>query len=115
MLDQLAGVPQLEHKTMFGGIGLYSGEIFFAIVAADVAFFKVDDSNRATYEAIVDRTRCLGLGARRNPPRARDRFIVVQRRRSKVIVLRSQLRDATEEPAELVRAHLRIERPAVVG
>ena len=51
VLDQLARVPQLECKTMFGGIGLYSGEIFFAIVAADELFFKVDDSNRAAYEA----------------------------------------------------------------
>ena len=51
VLDQLARVPQLEHKTMFGGIGLYSGETFFAIVAADELFFKVDDANRAAYEA----------------------------------------------------------------
>ena len=36
---------------MFGGIGLYSGECFFGIVAADELFFKVDDSNRAAYEA----------------------------------------------------------------
>ena len=36
---------------MFGGVGLYSGELFFAIIAADELFFKVDDSNRATYEA----------------------------------------------------------------
>ena len=51
VLDQLARVPQLEHKTMFGGIGLYSGGIFFAILAADELFFKVDDANRAAYEA----------------------------------------------------------------
>ena len=51
VLDQLARVPQLEHKTMFGGIGLYSAERFFAIVAADELFFKVDDTNRAAYEA----------------------------------------------------------------
>ena len=51
VLDQLARVPQLEHKRMFGGIGLYSGEFFFAIVAADELFFKVDDANRAAYEA----------------------------------------------------------------
>ena len=51
VLDQLERVPQLEHKAMFGGIGVYSGEIFFAIVAADELFFKVDDANRAAYEA----------------------------------------------------------------
>jgi len=36
---------------MFGGVGLYSGEQFFGIVAADELFFKVDDVNRAAYEA----------------------------------------------------------------
>jgi DNA transformation protein len=51
VLDQLARVPDLKSKRMFGGIGLYSGERFFGIVAADELFFKVDDSNRAAYEA----------------------------------------------------------------
>ena len=36
---------------MFGGVGLYAGEVFFGIVAADVLYFKVDDSTRAAYEA----------------------------------------------------------------
>ncbi len=51
VLDQLARVPQLRSRRMFGGIGLYSGELFFGIVAADELFFKVDDGNRAAYEA----------------------------------------------------------------
>jgi DNA transformation protein len=51
VLDQLAGVPQLRPKAMFGGVGLYSGERFFGILAADELFFKVDDANRPTYEA----------------------------------------------------------------
>jgi DNA transformation protein len=51
VLDQLAGVPQLRSKAMFGGVGLYSGERFFGIVAADELFFKADDINRGTYEA----------------------------------------------------------------
>jgi DNA transformation protein len=51
VLDQLARVPQLRAKTMFGGIGLYSGDSFFGILAADELFFKVDLSNRAEYEA----------------------------------------------------------------
>jgi DNA transformation protein len=51
VLDQLARVPDLKSKRMFGGVGLYSGERFFGIVAADELFFKVDDSNRAAYEA----------------------------------------------------------------
>jgi DNA transformation protein len=51
VLDQLARVPDLRPKRMFGGIGLYSGERFFGIVAADELFLKVDDSNRPAYEA----------------------------------------------------------------
>jgi DNA transformation protein len=51
VLDQLAGVAQLRSKSMFGGVGLYSGERFFGIVAADELFFKVDDGNRSAYEA----------------------------------------------------------------
>jgi DNA transformation protein len=51
VLDQLAAVPQLRPKAMFGGVGLYSAERFFGILAADELFFKVDDGNRAAYEA----------------------------------------------------------------
>jgi DNA transformation protein len=51
VLDQLAGIADLRSRRMFGGVGLYSGERFFGILAADELFFKVDDSNRAGYEA----------------------------------------------------------------
>jgi DNA transformation protein len=50
VLDQLAGVAELRSRRMFGGVGLYSGERFFAILAADELFFKVDDGNRTAYE-----------------------------------------------------------------
>jgi DNA transformation protein len=75
VLDQLARVPQLRSKRMFGGVGLYSGELFFAIIAADELFFKVDDSNRATYEAagsepfrpLADPTRPVSMSYWRVP------------------------------------------------
>jgi DNA transformation protein len=51
VLDQLARVPQLRSKRMFGGIGLYSGDAFFGILAADELFFRVDDTNRSSYQA----------------------------------------------------------------
>ena len=51
VLDQLAGVDGLRARAMFGGVGLYAEEVFFGIVAADVLFFKVDDTNRREYEA----------------------------------------------------------------
>jgi DNA transformation protein and related proteins len=49
-LDQLSSVQGLRAKPMFGGYGLYAGEAFFGILAADVLYFKVDDSNRPDYE-----------------------------------------------------------------
>ena len=50
-MDQLDAVPGLRAKAMFGGIGLYANEAFFGILAADVLYLKVDDSNRRDYEA----------------------------------------------------------------
>ena len=51
VLDQLSGLRGLRAQAMFGGVGLYADEVFFGIVAADVLYFKVDDSTRAAYEA----------------------------------------------------------------
>lgn len=34
---------------MFGGIGIYSDALFFALIDDDVLFFKVDDANRDDY------------------------------------------------------------------
>jgi DNA transformation protein len=51
VLDQLGGVPQLRARAMFGGVGLYSGETFFGIIAADELFLRTDDSTRPAYEA----------------------------------------------------------------
>lgn len=51
-LEQLGRVrPDLRHRSMFGGIGVYAGEFFFALIADDVLYFKVDDSNRPAFEA----------------------------------------------------------------
>ena len=51
VLEQLAGVESLRPRAMFGGIGLYADDVFFGIIAADVLYLKVDDSNREQYEA----------------------------------------------------------------
>jgi DNA transformation protein len=37
---------------MFGGVGIYGGDLFFALIADDTLYFKVDDSNRPDYEAV---------------------------------------------------------------
>jgi DNA transformation protein len=54
-LDQLSGVPGVTARAMFGGIGLYAGDVFFGIIASDILYLKVDDSNRAEYEAAGSR------------------------------------------------------------
>ncbi len=36
---------------MFGGTGRYLQGVFFALIASDMLYFKVDDSNRPDYEA----------------------------------------------------------------
>lgn len=36
---------------MFGGVGIYDGELFFALIAGDTLYFKADDVNRPDYEA----------------------------------------------------------------
>ena len=49
VLDQLADVPKLRSKAMFGAVGLYSGEHFFGILAGDVLYLKADDTTRAAF------------------------------------------------------------------
>jgi DNA transformation protein len=51
VLEQLAGVESVRARAMFGGIGLYAGDVFFGLLSADTLYLKVDDSNRGQYEA----------------------------------------------------------------
>lgn len=51
VLDQLAALPELRARAMFGGHGIYAEDRFFAILADDRLYFKVDDTNRAEYLA----------------------------------------------------------------
>jgi DNA transformation protein len=52
VLDQLRPVvPDVRARRMFGGIGLYASELFFAIVDDDTLFLKVDDATRGDFEA----------------------------------------------------------------
>lgn len=47
-----AGGRAVEARRMFGGHGLYADGLFFGIVADDVVFLRVDDGNRAEFDAI---------------------------------------------------------------
>lgn len=52
VIDQLSRtVPRIRGRSMFGGVGIYAGELFFALLADDALYFKVDDSNRPDFEA----------------------------------------------------------------
>ena len=45
------GSGALRSRRMFGGVGLYSDELFFGLIDDDTLFFKTDDSNIARYRA----------------------------------------------------------------
>ena len=52
VLDQLGRVlPKVRARSMFGGVGIYAGDFFFALIARDVLYFKVDDTNRGEFAA----------------------------------------------------------------
>lgn len=51
VLEQLAALGQVSTRRMFGGVGLYSRELFFGLIDDDTLFFKTDESNAAEYQA----------------------------------------------------------------
>jgi DNA transformation protein len=51
VLEQLSILGDVSSRRMFGGVGLYQGERFFALIDQDTLYFKVDDSIRADYES----------------------------------------------------------------
>lgn len=52
VVDQLAASGPVKPRRMFGGVGLYLDGIFFGLVAEDVLYFKVDDTNKPDYVAV---------------------------------------------------------------
>jgi DNA transformation protein len=51
VLDQLQALGGVSSRRMFGGVGLYSDELFFGLIADDTLYLRVDDGNRADYTA----------------------------------------------------------------
>ena len=51
LADQLTGLGPVQSKRMFGGAGLYLDGFFFGLVADDVLYFKVDDTNKPDFIA----------------------------------------------------------------
>ncbi|MCH8836150.1 MAG: TfoX/Sxy family protein [Proteobacteria bacterium] len=51
VLDLLEPLGRVRARAMFGGAGLYLDDTFFAILANDVLYLKVDEGNRGEFEA----------------------------------------------------------------
>jgi DNA transformation protein and related proteins len=49
ILEQLAALGSLRSNRMFGGVGLYSRELFFGLIDDDTLFFKTNETNIAPY------------------------------------------------------------------
>ena len=48
VIEQLDSVGPITPKRMFGAVGLYVGDLFFALVAEDVLYLKTDEAMRRT-------------------------------------------------------------------
>lgn len=51
VLEHLEPLGGVTSRRMFGGVGLSRHGLFFALIAEDTLYLKVDDSNRADFEA----------------------------------------------------------------
>jgi DNA transformation protein len=49
VVDQLEVWGEVSARKMFGGAGLYCDGFMFGLIADDVAYLKVDDSNRVDF------------------------------------------------------------------
>ena len=51
VIEQLTPIAKISSRRMFGGVGLYADDLFFALIDDDTVYFKVDDGNRADFVA----------------------------------------------------------------
>lgn len=51
VLEQLGRVVPVTARAMFGGVGIYSDGLFFALMDDDLLYLKTDDTNRPDFEA----------------------------------------------------------------
>ena len=50
VVDKLSGLGEVHSRAMFGGYGIFSEGLMFAMISDGVLYFKVDNSNREMYE-----------------------------------------------------------------
>ena len=48
-LDQLGAVEPVRSRRMFGGVGFYARDLFFALADNDTLYFKVDERTRPAF------------------------------------------------------------------
>ena len=49
VMDQLAALPEVRSKAMFGGHGWYQADRFFGILMEGRLYFKTDEQTRSAY------------------------------------------------------------------
>jgi DNA transformation protein and related proteins len=52
VVEQLSRVTPVTGKSMFGGVGIYARGLFFALIAEDRLYFKVNDATRPDFERL---------------------------------------------------------------
>lgn len=52
VLEQLGRGTPVTGKAMFGGVGIYAQGLFFALIAEDRLYFKVDNTTRPDFERL---------------------------------------------------------------
>lgn len=51
VIEQLREAGAVSGRSMFGGYGIYLDGVIFGLIADDIFYLKVDDSNRPDFEA----------------------------------------------------------------
>lgn len=51
VIEMLEGLGPVTIRRMFGGGGVYADDLMFGLIADETLYFKVDDGNRAAFEA----------------------------------------------------------------
>jgi DNA transformation protein len=51
VLEQLAELGAVNARRMFGGVGLYCGEVFFGVINDNLLYLRVDETSRPLFEA----------------------------------------------------------------
>ena len=50
VVEQLEGCGDISTRRMFGAVGVYARDVFFAIIDDDVLYLKTDETTRVDFE-----------------------------------------------------------------